>query len=79
MEEKENLPTLSVGWNAEAQGVALHFDPKQFRSWEFVVGVLQMALAKAEQAQRLQHAQQMQRAVMEQAQNQALRQQILRQ
>lgn len=52
MEPKE-LPTLAIGWDSELQSVALNFNPDQFKTWDFVIAVLDMAKQKAQEAQRM--------------------------
>jgi hypothetical protein len=67
-------PAIKVLYNAETQAVGLEFDPKDFRSWEFIKAVLGMALAKADDAQRATAA-----AMMMQAQqDQQIRKSLLR-
>ncbi len=46
-------PRLVVEWLAEHQVVNLQFTPADFRTWDFVLAVLDMARQKAEQQQRL--------------------------
>lgn len=71
------LPAISVGFDAETQGVALQFDPKAFKSWEFVLAVLEMAKLKAEAQYRVQLAANMQQALQDKARTDALAQSIM--
>lgn len=48
------LQHIDVVWNPETQEVDLRFDNKQFRSWNFVVAILDRAKAKAEMILRQQ-------------------------
>ncbi len=47
------LPTIHVGWNPETQDVMLKFDPKEFKTFTFMIAVLDMAKAKAEKMQQV--------------------------
>ena len=55
-------PTLSITWNADEQTVGLKFQPSEFRNWQFVLAVLEMAKQAAEMNLRMAHAQAMQAA-----------------
>lgn len=61
-EDAPKLPTLALVWDAEAQRVRLQFDPADFRTWEFVIALLEMAKQAAEMNLRMAHAQAMQQA-----------------
>ncbi len=51
--EPKQLPTLAIGWDEATQNVHLGFNADQFRTWEFVIAVLEMAKMKAQEAQRM--------------------------
>jgi hypothetical protein len=62
--EEKKLPAFAIFWDAEAQGVAFDFDPLQFKRWDFVLALLDMARQKAEFLKgQTQMAQAMQRQV----------------
>ncbi len=71
--EGRELPTIAVGWDAEGQQVLLQFDAAQFRQWPFVVMVLEMAVKKAEELQRMAAVKALQDRAAEEKQAQALR------
>lgn len=50
------LPTIHVGWNAEAQDIAMTFDSDEFKTWNFLVKVLEMALDRAKEQQEFHKA-----------------------
>lgn len=74
----DGLPAITVVWDAANQAVGLKFRPEDFRTWEFIKAVLGMALAKADDTQRVIAAGMMRQAQMEQQQAQALHNRILR-
>ena len=53
MSAKQGCAKLTVEWNAEAQAVALDFDPAELKTWDFVIAVLKMAIAKAEDSRKM--------------------------
>jgi hypothetical protein len=69
-------PVIAVVWDEKEQGVNLQFDPLLLRSWDFVVGLLEMAKNKADAIRRMQYAQQTQQQHAEQQQAEALRRQL---
>ena len=72
----KNLPGIVIGWDAETQAVHLQFAPNQFKTWGFVIGVLQMALDKAiDQKKQAQQADMM-RQIQEQEMDNAIRKQL---
>lgn len=48
-----SLPAIDVIWDSDKQTVLLGFDRDQFKTWEFVVAVLDMAKSFAETQRRL--------------------------
>lgn len=49
----KQLPAIMVGWNAESQTVHLAFDNQQFKTWDFVITLLEMAKLQAEDKKRM--------------------------
>ncbi len=41
------LPTFGIAWDAANQRVLFQFDPAEFRTWGFIIGLLGMATASA--------------------------------
>ena len=76
--EGKQLPALAIGWDADKQQVLLDFNPEHFRTWDFVLALLQMAQRKAETQLRSQQVQAMAEAQQQAQQNALLRKQILR-
>jgi hypothetical protein len=74
--EKAQLPAIAVGWDAEAQGIQLQFDPGQFKTWEFVLAVLEMAVRHAETQHRLGSLQKAQLLQAQALQEEAIRRQL---
>jgi hypothetical protein len=72
----KKLPTIEVGWDADAQAVALSFDNTEFRTWNFVAAALRMAAEQADQMNKMQQLVQMKQQAMNQAQEQHLRQML---
>jgi hypothetical protein len=52
-ENGQDLPGIQVLWDEKTQNVVLRFDPKQFRSWPFMIAVLEMASKEADKQWRL--------------------------
>ena len=77
MENQDEAAVISVLWNEESQGVVIHFDPKQFRSWQFVKACLQMAVDDAEASIRRINIEQMRRQATEAMIGQKIHQQII--
>lgn len=61
------LPTIHIGWDAEKQIVRLAFDDKDFRTWNFIIGVLEMALQSAKDQHQFATIQQRMMAIQQQA------------
>ncbi len=51
--ELPKTPSITIGWDAEAQGVTLHFKSNEFKTWDFVLALLDMAKQKAETLKRV--------------------------
>ena len=72
--QDKQLPTLEISWDNSKQLIGFAFDPKEFKTWDFVIALLDMAKGQAEQRRR-----ETQMAVMQQAiQDQAIRGKLLR-
>ena len=54
--------TIKVLWDAETQSVGLQFEQAEFRNWDFVVGVLNMAMDQAKAMRAMCQAANMQKA-----------------
>jgi hypothetical protein len=72
MSAPENLPQLSIAWNAETQMVQLGFDPDHFKTWDFILAVLDMARQNAEQMKELAKLAAMQQRAKAHQENQVL-------
>ncbi len=76
------LPKIEVRWDAATQNVQLDFDTKQFKSWDFLVAVLDMAKAQAEfnrrMAQQMAAQQAMQQQVMAAQEQEAVKRLLVR-
>lgn len=68
-----DLPAVTVGWDSVTQGVHLDFDPAEFRSWNFVIAILKMAVGAAEHQQKVSMLAQAQKNQMEAMANAAIR------
>lgn len=73
----EDFPTIKVLWDPEKQEVSVQFQTDQFKTWDFVDAILNMAKAKCQEANRMSKVQQMQQAVAMAQQEQQLRRQIM--
>lgn len=74
----DQLPQIKIGWNEKAQTVEMDFDPQNFKSWEFVVAALRMALMKAEDTRRLVMAAQMQMQAQQAMEDRRLADRLIR-
>ena len=72
-QQQKRLPTIHVGWDADAQQVTLQFVPDEFKQWEFLIAVLEMAKMKAEMAYKAFQMQQIQAAQQAAMQEEAVR------
>jgi phenylalanine-4-hydroxylase len=70
------LPTIHVGWDAEHQVVRLAFDDQEFKTWNFVIANLEMALQLAKDNHQMQVAQKRMQLMQQQVQNQVLAQEV---
>ena len=50
---EQEVFTLQVNFDTETQTVGLGFNPQEYKTWEFVLAILEMARHKAEDAKRL--------------------------
>jgi hypothetical protein len=73
---QEHHPTIQVLWDEKTQNVALRFDPKEFRSWPFMIGILEMAAKECDKQWRLSQMMQLGQQAQEQQQAQALVQKL---
>ena len=53
-EVKAELPTIKLTWDPANQSVGLKFDPKEFKSWDFILALLEQAKLGAD-VQRQMH------------------------
>lgn len=60
-------PTLHIAWDEKTQTVALGFNPEEFRSWDFIIALFEMAKAGAQQQKAAQVVMQMQAEAQQQA------------
>lgn len=60
-------PVLGIAWNEGAKDVQLVFDPQQFPTWEFVLGLLEMARHKAQEGLNMARMQKLQQMAQDQA------------
>lgn len=77
-EGQRQVPVLGVAWDAETQTVQFVFDNQQFRKWEFVIGLLEMAKKEAEHRLAMWRLQQMQQAQLNAQQEEAIRKTLRR-
>lgn len=64
-EPSNDLPALRCIWNEETQQVGLQFDNKVFKSWTFIMWVLDEAKRKAEEQYKMGIARMAQQQMME--------------
>ena len=74
----ERLPTIEIVWDADGQRAHLNFKVSDFRTWEFVIAVLDMAKRTAEQQYRMATLSAAQQAGADQAANEMIRRQLQR-
>ena len=82
MDNLEHVPAIEtptknivIAFHPDKQAVALQFDPKDFKTWDYVLALLKMAVDHAEQKRR--EAQMI--AMMQQQQQQAQQDAAIRQ
>lgn len=69
MQDKlDKAPALKISWLADEQVVHVDFDPKTFKTFEFMLAVLNMAVQAIETNRKAQHMAQMQQAMAMQQQ-----------
>lgn len=74
MDRDRKIPVIAVAWDEKKQIVGIQFDKAEFRTWDFVIAVLDMAKAQADQHRRMaQIAAMQQQAVEQQAVSSLLR------
>lgn len=66
----KKLPAVSIGWDAEKQGIQFAFNTGEFKTWNFIIALLEMAKLKAESEQRFQDTAQRQAQLLAMAQQQ---------
>lgn len=66
-------PKIEVGFDPERQIVGLKFDSRQFKTWDYVIGVLTMAVEQARKMDRMAQMQAMQQQAQLQAQEAHIR------
>jgi hypothetical protein len=49
----QKYPAIKVIWNPETQAVALDFDPKEFKTWNFVLALLGMGIETGKQQMKM--------------------------
>lgn len=70
------LPTIEIAWDQDIQDIKLVFDHEQFKTFDFMLGLLEMARIRLDAQRQLSFAQAMQaKAMQQQAQQQAAMQQ----
>ena len=47
-QDKMKLPAIVIGWDEAAQAHAMQFNPAEFKTWDMVLAVLDMARSEAE-------------------------------
>jgi hypothetical protein len=52
--EDKPLPKLTLSWDPVGQNVRIDYDPKEFKTWDWVEMVLKAALRKVEKQANLQ-------------------------
>ncbi len=67
------LPAILVGWDNDSQLVHLKFDTKQFKSWDFVLAVLEMAKSRAQDEKKKAQMEAMRHQVLHAAQAEAIK------
>lgn len=61
----KSLPTIRLHWSAEKQAVETEFDPKEFKTYEFIIACLDMAKADMEFKRNMTRMANMQKAQQE--------------
>lgn len=78
MPEVDGKPgnVIELAFDPKTQDVSITFDNSVYKTWEFLIAVLDMAKAKAQHMQKMTLAANMQRSAMAQAQNAAIAQKL---
>lgn len=50
--EVKKVPAILIGWDQETQTVGVQFDSQQFKTFDFLIAVLDMAKGWAQDAKR---------------------------
>jgi hypothetical protein len=69
---QQEKPTLTIVWDADKQAVGLGFDANAFKTWTFIIGLLEMAKNMAIQNEHMARMQ----AMAQQAEAQQLRKRL---
>jgi hypothetical protein len=67
---------IKLIWDDESQGVAVQFNAAEFKTWDFVLGILEMARMKAEFAKRMTEMQNIQALHQQVNHDQRIRRQL---
>lgn len=51
--EPKPLPHLSIEWDERNHRVRLNFDPDEFKSWDFIIALMEMGKLNAETHRKL--------------------------
>jgi hypothetical protein len=70
------MPEITVIWDAERQMPSLKFEASEFKTWDFVIMVLEGARRVAEEQRRITIMQGMQQQMAERAQNEMIARQL---
>lgn len=65
-------PTLIIEWDAEKQQAQVSFDSQQFKTWEFVLAVIEMAKLQSETNRRVAEVMSIQKQAAESARVRAI-------
>lgn len=76
MENTENavqtLPAIHVSWDALSQSVDVQLNPQEFKTYEFVLALLDMAKERVQSLRKMAQINQMQQQAVQAAQAQQL-------
>lgn len=65
LRQLKGMPVIIVGFDATRQCAPFNLDNEEFKTWDFAIAVLRMAIDDAEQKRRLAHMIEMQRQQQE--------------
>lgn len=74
----KQLPAVAIGWDAENQKIQLQFDNKQFKTWDMLIAVFELAKLEAQSQRQIALMANLQRQQVEAAQAEAVRRQVMR-